>query len=640
MDERTRKQLLESVELALAGQPFPALPDHPDPEVAVAVALINHAGGYFHQAVKAFQQVARVPEWRVLGLTRVVATAGALGWDRERFEASEQLRQTGTPTLRLDLNELTLRGRLGDAEGVAVLARRLLATEPNHVGLRLELASALARMGALDELRAELKHLTVEHEPPRLEVLLERARLHVEANELDEAQALVERAHALWPEEVLPLISLARLSAWRGEGGEAWARRALALGADSADAWCALGAALPPGAEASAAFARACELDRSHGEAHTFLAEEAHAVGDRAAVDRALNVAVLAAGRQLPVTAWLLRALGALDPGEVYDLTGYRTEEVSAALEELSPGAGDQLKNAGPATATEVLRAALTASRRNRGVQATLVREGKLRRLVTRTGPRLGSREALERVRYEDPERVAQRLEALADRYPQSSMPLVHRGEVWLWVGRLEEAEADFRRAIARVSGTRFAWIGLTGVELLRGRLEAALEVCQAGIKVMRDTSGPAVFVYRGEVYRRLGRLEEAQADLEAAVAATPRRLSAWMNLALVRHARGHHPEAAALFAKVEDCAPALMSDARRELGGEPSPARQVEHALQMMHGNRSSSTVLYESGGVLRGVPNRPGSAAEVHRKDPQNLKRLKATLLGRHPLLRVFAT
>jgi hypothetical protein len=58
-----------------------------------------------------------------------------------------------------------------------------------------------------------------------------------------------------------------------------------------------------------------------------------------------------------------------------------------------------------------------------------------------------------------------------------------------------------------------------------------------------------------------------------------------------------------------------------------------------MLHGNRSSSTMLYESGGKLRGVPNRPGSAEQLHRHDAQELRRLKAALSGRHSLLTAFA-
>jgi len=104
-------------------------------------------------------------------------------------------------------------------------------------------------------------------------------------------------------------------------------------------------------------------------------------------------------------------------------------------------------------------------------------------------------------------------------------------------------------------------------------------------------------------------------------VAATPRRLSAWVNLALVEDARGQPERARAHFEAIEDAAPALLSDARREAGRGADRVALLERCLTMMRGNRSSSTITYFSGGELRLVPNRAGSAAEVHAHDVREL-------------------
>lgn len=638
MDERSRSALLESVELISAGQPTGSLPlAEADPEVGFAVALLDFAARRFHEAVRGFEQVAREPAWKTLGLVRVVACTSMLGWERERFEAAARLREGASSTARLDRSELLMCRRLGDPEGASALARRLLQADPNQLDVRIELAGCLAESGELPALREELGLLS-RASALRLEVLLERSRLHVEADQCDEAEALAVQAQAAWPQEAAPSIALARFAAWRGDGtaAETWARRATTAAPASADAWCALGAALHTRgahAEGAVAIARACELEPAHGEAHTWRAEEAWARGERALMDQDLTVAVRAASRSLPVTAWLLRSLGNPDASR-NGRPQLGNDESAAALDELVPSAREGARG------DDLLRQALGASGGNRSVQPTMMREGRLRRLTARLGPRLASRNALERVRFEHPGLVATRLEELSARFPRSSMPLVHRGELWLWRGRLDEAEADFRSALERVHATRFAWIGLTAVELLRGRLEAALEVSAEGVRVMHDTAGPAVFVYRGEVLRRLGRLDEAQADLEAAVAISPRRLAASMNLALVHHASGRHVEGAGLFAHVEDCAPGLIADARREVGKASAWPALLEHSLVMMHGNRSSSCPLYESGGVLRSVPNRPGSARALHRRDQQDLLRLRSALQGRRPLLRAFAS
>jgi predicted Zn-dependent protease len=124
-------------------------------------------------------------------------------------------------------------------------------------------------------------------------------------------------------------------------------------------------------------------------------------------------------------------------------------------------------------------------------------------------------------------------------------------------------------------------------VELGEGRPERALQVLAEGVSVLRS-EGPAVFMYRGEALRVLGRFDEAERDLQAAVAERPTRLSAWINLALARRALGNSDADA--LARVETMAPRLLGDATAEVGAD----RALEHTLVMMRGNRSSTCWTY----------------------------------------------
>jgi tetratricopeptide (TPR) repeat protein len=260
-----------------------------------------------------------------------------------------------------------------------------------------------------------------------------------------------------------------------------------------------------------------------------------------------------------------------------------------------------------------VLREVRAALKGNYGEVTTQWRDGKLTRLPPsgRDGPRFASRRALELLRSRSLDDTLRAFAELEHTYPQSSLPACHHAEALLWAGRLDEAEKEFRRALSLVRGTRFAWIGLTGVACLRGRFDEALRISAEGVETMGRTEGPAVFVYRGEVLRHLGRLDEARRDLERAIELSPRRLSATLNLALV-------DDDARLQAMVFDRAPGLVSDAAYELrrDGVASPSRRgiLERALVMLRGNRSTSLITYWCEGRMRLVTNEAGAAANVH--------------------------
>lgn len=582
------------------------------PKELQAAAILAFAVDAFHDSVEHLERAALTDDLRARAsaLELLMHHAGRLGWEPEALAAGARLRAL-RPSAALDVNELNRLARHGATAAVITRARRVLAGGPSPFahGVRLELCNALAASFDLATLRDELAVLR-EPAATKLEEVLERISLHLEADDCPGAEALALEASRQWPERAEPLVWRSRFRRWTGDlaAAETHARAALKLDETSADAWCALGAALNGDATA---IDRACALDPQHGEAFTWLADRHARVGDEAKTTAALHVAISSAKR-LPVMAWALRSLTSLPEGlDPKHLSYPRFQEVGGFLETLGRPIPTSLDEA--RSLLELVRTSLCG---NYGEQATWLVDGALHRLptVAREGPRSASRNALELLRSQPLDEVLQVFDAVEQRYPRSSLPACHRAEAFLWAGRLDESQREFERAIALVRGTRFAWIGLTGIATLRGRLDEALRVCAEGVRVMGDTSGPAVFVYRGEALRRAGRLDEAREDLRLAVERTPRRLSATLNLALI-------DDDPALQDVVFDRAPALCADARDGLV-EPTKRQVLERALELMRGNRSSSLITYWAHGRMRLVPNEEGAAQRVHQHTPDELE------------------
>jgi tetratricopeptide (TPR) repeat protein len=240
--------------------------------------------------------------------------------------------------------------------------------------------------------------------------------------------------------------------------------------------------------------------------------------------------------------------------------------------------------------------------------------DGTLARLPRSVWARVAAREALELVKIASPEEIYRAFDEVIAAFPSSSMPLVHRGELQLWLGRYPEARADLEGAIAIYRQTRWAWFGLATLDLVAGDPERALATCAHGIQVMDNTEGPVAYLFRGEAYRLLGRLDEARQQLVRSCELHPRRLSAWTNLGLAHGAAGDGPAQREIFHRLLAEAPSLLSTASLELGddvfqavvlegprvpgGREVPPETVDRvlgqALAMMRGNRSSSCVTY----------------------------------------------
>lgn len=407
----------------------------------------------------------------------------------------------------------------------------------------------------------------------------------------------------------------ARLALYRGQLEEA--RR---LAPD--DPLIAGAADLLAGRDGRASLARAVQEEPSSAEAHTWwgraLLQQGEVAAGRAALDRALS---LAGTFHFP--ALLLRLTSEMEE----DLAALRRDggpdrvreggarqigsEVSAALAEL--WGRDPLLDAGDlAEVVDWLRRSVACLAGNLGPHATFVRDGGLVRLSTRESPREASRRALELIRVLAPEVTLAALDAVAERYPRSESPVVHRGELRLWLGDYDGAAADFERALGLQRGTRWAYIGLGAARMLQGDLDEALRVQHEGVAVMGSAIG-SVFIYRGEALLRAGRLQEAERDLVEAERRMPTRLSAWIDLAILDHRRGQWAARDARLRKLMEHAPALVGDAGgRHLyaGSRRDVLGVLERARAALRGNRSSSCQTYFSPeGTLRlvGRPRLP---------------------------------
>jgi tetratricopeptide (TPR) repeat protein len=272
---------------------------------------------------------------------------------------------------------------------------------------------------------------------------------------------------------------------------------------------------------------------------------------------------------------------------------------------------------------------------------------------------RFESRRALETIRVCETAEALAELDAVGQRHPTSGLPLAHKGELLLWLGKLDEARAALEGAAAITLRTRWAYIGLTAVDVLMGDPARAIETCRRGVAIMNHTEGPAVYVIRGEALRRLGQLDEAERDLVRACALHPSRLSAWLNLGLLRVAQGDVGRAVDVFERLKEHAPGLLGDAAREegirvyddeppvLNLEPPGLNLVEignleppglnlveigrllgRMLEMLRGNRSSTCITYVSkSGQIRLVPG-ANAGAPLHARDREDLASTRRVL------------
>jgi tetratricopeptide (TPR) repeat protein len=215
--------------------------------------------------------------------------------------------------------------------------------------------------------------------------------------------------------------------------------------------------------------------------------------------------------------------------------------------------------------------------------------------------PRHQAVEALHSLRFLGAARAEAALNDLLARRPRSVHARTHRGELYLWLGRYDDAWQEFVAA-SRIERARWADVGKLAVLTLTGRhARARMAALYARYHFMSTPPGGTLQVYRGILRRQTGSLHAAIADLRAAVKAKPTRVGARTELCLALRAAGLSSDAAAHAQVLSreaapllvDTADALRLDWRRQpftLVGDDV----LEAALSAMRGNRSSSLVTW----------------------------------------------
>ncbi len=555
--------------------------------------------------------------------------ADGLGWGHEvvRVRETAATRDPDEPLWPARLGQLHAQAR--DHEPAVRWLGEAVRRAPKVLPLRLQLARQQIelgdRAGARDSLEFAANQLEAQSEPD-LDRRYELAWLWLDLGDVPRSMQLLAPLASAGEDPAR--LTLLHLDLWRGDLGAA---------RDKLGDWFPDDDPPLPGVcrargimamleqrpgEALAWLERGLELDPRDAEAWVWRAEAEMALDRDEQAHESLNHATMAARGYLFV-AWLVRyVLVAREARQEREpdpapQPAHRFEEFRDALLELGPEAGRLLQEGDELEMAAFVTQLLARMRGNRSIYATWTDEGgsgpvtasELHRFRTRTGCRHASRRALQLIRIASPEQTLAAIDEVIEAFPDSHLPLCHRGELHYWMGDLARGRADLEATLERFRNTRWAWIGLGGIEMHEGHLERALEVQAEGVRAMGNTEGPAVFVYRGEALRRLGRLDEAIADLERARAIYLGRVSAAVNLHLCHAARDQDGDAArrdALFEELRDCVPALFSDAARQVGVVlwhddpavlPAPEDQVriaEAVLTMMRGNRSSTCITY----------------------------------------------
>ncbi|MDI3289482.1 hypothetical protein [Polyangium sp. 15x6] len=234
--------------------------------------------------------------------------------------------------------------------------------------------------------------------------------------------------------------------------------------------------------------------------------------------------------------------------------------------------------------------------------EAMLARLGDQDNLPLRSSARHRAKVLQWSIRSRAPADVLGEFDAILRDHPRSHHPHAYRGELLLWLGRVDEAEEDFRRGLVIQPRARWLHIGMGAVHVLRDEYAAALACFQRSIDCAPALVGPTLYGVRGEAHRLRGDLSAAVEDLARTCRDTPSRASAWVNLWLAENDLGHAEARDAAWKELTRRAPWLLADAAEEALGLALPAVEderarratLEHALRMLRGNRSSSCVTY----------------------------------------------
>ncbi len=234
----------------------------------------------------------------------------------------------------------------------------------------------------------------------------------------------------------------------------------------------------------------------------------------------------------------------------------------------------------------------------NRSPFPSIVVGGELRAVRIPSSPRNRGRDVQHRACWVGIDQIKQEIVAELDRIGPHPIAECYDAELYLWSGDYEVAREKFEDILRRLRRTVWGWIGLGASQTLLGDPERGLATLDEGVREM-GWRGATVPIYRGEALYRLGRLDEAAAELREAADNQPSRFAAWVLRVLVEEERGNPDARDRCFDHLEHNASALLSDAARSCAIEgwwpAAPSAEVkvrvaQECLHLMRGNRSSS--------------------------------------------------
>lgn len=654
-DERARARLRAAIAAAASGRlgsarraALAALAEGAsDPRIELAAASVLFVTRDYQRALDAAARAASAdPRYWRAAIELRLGFSESLGWDQEARELLEEAAAREPDEARWPAQLTRLMVRAGAIEEALAWASRALAIEDRSPRMRMEVANLLAQVGDFDEAERMVGRALELAPAGELRYELGAARILADAGRVAGSRAALRRALAIDPAQPEVHVELAELALWEGDAAEALAEAGAAEALDpempaTLRIRGAVAALAGEHREAAELLDRALAGDPDDYLTLTWRAEVALRLGDHELTPELLARSTMRAPG-FHLAAWVIRFLSvaASDPKVSSGDRLYHTEtaELRDAVTEMIPEAAPSFAGGRRGAMVEVLERALVMMAGNRSVQTTFRgADGQLQRLRVRGGVRFASRQALRRIRGLPPATVLAALDEVVRRYPRSALPICHRGELRFWIGDLEGARRDLDAAIERNAHTRWAYIGLTGIDILEGNPGRALQTSAHGVAVMYGSEGPAVFVYRGEARRLLGHFAAARRDLERAVEISEQRLGAWLNLALVYLALGDRPAWERAWERLRERASGLLSDAAHELGvvlwGDPREAvgddersRVLERALAMTRGNRSTGlTTYFTREGRLRFVQPSGGGGELPHTDDRRLLARAR---------------
>lgn len=175
------------------------------------------------------------------------------------------------------------------------------------------------------------------------------------------------------------------------------------------------------------------------------------------------------------------------------------------------------------------------------------------------------------RLRAGQPAEARQDLERWSREFGEAPLLRVSRGLLHERAGRPGEAEGEYRAALEADPGCEEAVSGLVKLRFESGDPAGAL----AAVRGSR-AAGAARRIWEAQALRRLGRVEEAEAPLRAALASEPDHPAALAELGALLAVRGRYEEARGFLARALALQPGLeqaranLAEVERHLGGGP----------------------------------------------------------------------